>query len=115
MVPHSNRVIIDFLCDWIEQYHENPEITLGWERQKPLSLTEWETANLTPIVGIELINLLKSASFIGCQLMMNAIATYIGHVIIVMDEIQIQTYFGVFREYSEEEDKAVQLKYPLPF
>jgi hypothetical protein len=58
-VPHADEVLIKFICGFLEQHKDDEEVGEGWEKQKPRELIAWDKANLAPIVGLALVNLLK--------------------------------------------------------
>lgn len=114
-IPHSDPKIIDFMADFLEKHKDDEEVTDGWEKQKPRALTPEDKEGLQKFVGLELVNLLKAANFIGSQLMLNAVATYVGQVLVTKNEQEVQAYFGVQREFTKEEEEQVKAKYPVPF
>lgn len=114
-IPHTDHVLINFMVGFLEQHADDEEMTPDWEKQKPRPLTEWDKENLTPITGIALVNLLKASNFIGCQLMLNVIASHVGGILSNKNEAEVQEYFGVTRVFSPEEEEQVKAKYPVPF
>lgn len=103
------------MCGFLEHHQNDPEVGEGWENEKSRELTDWDKTNLTPIVGMKLVDLLKASNFISCQMMLNAVATYVGQVLAPKNEKEVQEYFGVFREFTKEEEEQVKAKYPVPF
>lgn len=115
LVPHTDHKLIKFICAFLEQHKDDEEVGEGWEKKKPRELTEWDKTNLEPIVGIPLVDLMKASNFLGSQLMLNAVATYVGTILVTKNEKEVQEYFGVFREFTKEEEEQVKAKYPSPF
>ena len=111
-VVHSDEVIIRFICDFLQRHKDDAEVEVGWEKLKPRELTDADKAALLPIVGIALVNLMKACNFLGSQITLNAVATYVGQVLVTKNEKEIQQYFNVFREFTPEEEKQVKEKYP---
>jgi hypothetical protein len=114
-VPHADETLIRFMCAFLEQHANDDPVEEGWEKKKPRELTEWDTANLMPIVGMPLVDLLKASNFIGCQMMLNAVATHVGQVLLTKGEQEVKNYFGVDRTWTKEEEEQVKAKFPLPF
>ena len=114
-IDNADETIIRFMCGWAEQHQNDEEIAPDWEKQKPRELTAWDKANLEPIVKMPLINLLKAAGFIGCQLMLNCVATQVGQILVVKNEEEVQEYFGVRATFTKEDEEEVKRKYPVPF
>jgi hypothetical protein len=114
-VPHANEALVNVIVQFAEAHNADEEVTEEWIKQKPRELTEGDKALFTPIVGIQLVNLLKAANFIGFQMLLNAAATYVGQILVTKNEKEVQEYFGVFREFTKEEEDQVKAKYPVPF
>ncbi len=115
LVPHTDHLLIKFICAFLQEHQDDEEVADDWAKKKPRELTEWDKTNLEPIVGIPLVDLLKASSFLGCQLMLNAVATYVGSILVTKNEKEVQDYFGVYREFTKEEEEQVKAKYPQPF
>jgi hypothetical protein len=111
-VPHSDEIILKFICGFLDVHKDDAPVEEGWEKLKPRELTQWDKDNLLPISKLPLINLLKAFNFLGCQLGLNAASTYVGQVLITKTEKEVQEYFGVFREFTKEEEEMVKAKYP---
>jgi len=114
-VPHANEAVINVIVAFAEAHKADEEVTEEWTKQKPRELTEGDKALFIPIVGMQLVNLLKATNFLGFQMLLNAAATYTGQVLVTKNEKEVQEYFGVFREFTKEEEDQVKAKYPVPF
>lgn len=114
-VPETDHTLINFMIEFLKEHANDEEVTEGWEKEKPRPLTGSDKELLEPIVGKPLIYLLKASNFIGCQLMLNAVSTYVASVLVTKDVAEVQQYFGVFREFTKEEEEQVKAKYPVPF
>lgn len=114
-VPHADEQTIKFICGFLEAHQNDEPVKEGWEKEKPRELTAQDKAEFTPIVGMALVGLLKATNFLGCQMALNATATYVGQIIVTKNEQEVQDYFGVYREFTKEEEEQVKAKYPVPF
>lgn len=115
-IPHADKDIIDFIVDWLDHHEADDEIPDDWEKKRPLELTDWDRARMVDtFVGVALINLMKAANFIGCQLMLNAVATYVGQVLVTKSERDVMDYFGVHREWTAADEAMVKEKFRTPF
>jgi hypothetical protein len=111
-VPHADEIILSFITRFLQAHKDDAPVEEGWEKLKPRELTEADKKELLPIVGVALVNLLKAFNFLGCQLGLNATATYLGQVLVTKNEQEVQSYFGIFRTFSKEEEEQVKAKYP---
>jgi hypothetical protein len=114
-VPHADAKSIDFLVGFLEQHKDDEEVLEGWEKQKPRELTPWDKAALGEFVGIPLVSLLKASNFLGSQMMLNAVARYVGEILVTKNEKEVQDYFGVHRDFTKDEEEQVKAKYAVPF
>lgn len=112
-VPFGNEKNITFMCAFAATHANDEPVEIGWEKQRPRELTPWDKENLRPFVGMELVHLLKATNFIGNQMMLNAVGTYVGSIMESMNEVDIQKYFGVMREFSKQDEAEVKAKYPV--
>lgn len=112
-VGHTDETLIKFMCSFLDQHKDDAPVEEGWEKQKPRELSQWDKDNLVPITRIALVNLMKAFNFIGCQIGLNATATYVGQVLVTKSEKEVMDYFGVYREFTKEEEEQVKAKYPV--
>ena len=115
ITEHSDEILIKWICAFLDRHKDDEPVLEGWEKSKPRELTQADKDSLLPIVGIALVNLLKACNFLGSQIALNAVATYVGQVLVTKNEKEVQEYFGVFREFTPAEEQQVREKYPVPF
>lgn len=101
----GNEKNVHFACDFLKQHASDEPVSEDWAKQPKRELTEWDKTVLAQFHGIELANLLKVANFLGSQLMLIVVSTHVADIIKNKSMAELQEYFGVFYEPTDEEVK----------
>lgn len=111
-VPDADAAAIRFICEFFEEHQNDEDLPEGWEKLPPRQPTQWDKEHLEPFVGMQLTKLAKAVSFLGSKLILNTVTLRIGQILITKNKQEIQEYFGIFREFTEEETAQVKARYP---
>lgn len=106
---------LDFIAEFLYRHKDDEQPLPMEELQRFRELDGWEIENLAPFQDLRAIGLLFAAKFLGHNLMLKVVGRHISRNLETRDEEQIQQYFGVKANFTQENEEATRQRFPEYF
>lgn len=106
---------LDFIVEFLYRHKDDEQPLPVKELHHFKELDEWESTKLEPFQGLRAIGLLFAAKYLGHNLLLRVVGRHISRNMETRNEKQIQQYFGVKANFTQENEEATRQRFPEYF